>query len=75
MATKYSFLYSNYSPRHPYWETTEMLRKFAIAFIPVSTEGAAGALRRLFTSAARLASHSGLLPASSPCAPRVGFQF
>ena len=35
MQAKYAFLYSNYSPRHPYWETTEMLRKFAIAFIPV----------------------------------------
>ncbi|KAL4457343.1 hypothetical protein ABPG75_012208 [Micractinium tetrahymenae] len=32
---KYGFLYSSYSPRLPYWETTEMLRKFAIAFIPV----------------------------------------
>ncbi len=34
--TKYGFLYDNYSRKHPYWETTEMLRKFAIAFIPVS---------------------------------------
>ena len=37
MHTKYGFLYDNYVRRHPYWETTEMLRKFAIAFIPVST--------------------------------------
>ena len=36
MHTKYGFLYDNYTRRHPYWETTEMLRKFAIAFIPVS---------------------------------------
>lgn len=34
--TKYGFLYDNYDRRFPYWETTEMLRKFAIAFIPVS---------------------------------------
>ena len=32
---KYGFLYSSYSCRFPYWETTEMLRKFAIAFMPV----------------------------------------
>jgi hypothetical protein len=32
---KLGFLYESYSRRHPYWETTEMLRKFAIAFIPV----------------------------------------
>lgn len=36
---KYGFLYSSYSPRLPYWETTEMLRKFAIAFIPVRGGG------------------------------------
>ena len=42
---KYGFLYSGYSARHPYWETTEMLRKFAIAFIPVrgAVEGGRGA--------------------------------
>ena len=33
---KYGFLYASYSERLPYWETTEMVRKFAIAFIPVS---------------------------------------
>lgn len=33
--TKYGFLYSNYTTAHPYWETTEMLRKFIFAFIPV----------------------------------------
>ena len=33
---KYGFLYASYSERLPYWETTEMIRKFAIAFIPVS---------------------------------------
>ena len=32
---KYGFLYSNYTTSHPYWETTEMLRKFIFAFIPV----------------------------------------
>lgn len=33
---KYGFLYASYAPHLPYWETTEMLRKFAIAFMPVS---------------------------------------
>lgn len=36
MLAKYGFLYTNYTQRRPYWETTEMLRKFAIAFIPVN---------------------------------------
>lgn len=35
MQVKYGFLYSNYTTSHPYWETTEMLRKFIFAFIPV----------------------------------------
>jgi hypothetical protein len=38
---KYGFLYASYSERLPYWETTEMIRKFAIAFIPVSIAVAA----------------------------------
>ena len=35
VAAKYGFLYSAYSRRLPFWETTEMARKFIIALIPV----------------------------------------
>lgn len=35
----YGFLYSSYIPALPYWETTEMVRKFALAFIPVRGMG------------------------------------
>ena len=41
MAAKYGFLYSAYNDRLPYWETTEMLRKFTIALIPVRPPHAA----------------------------------
>lgn len=50
---KYGFLYTNYSPRLPYWETTEMLRKFAIAFVPVSRAPGAWATQPLAPRAAR----------------------
>ncbi len=36
VAAKYGFLYSSYSRRLPYWETTEMIRKFLVALLPVS---------------------------------------
>ena len=36
VAAKYGFLYSSYSRKLPFWETTEMARKFLIALIPVS---------------------------------------
>lgn len=35
VAAKFGFLYSAYSRRLPFWETTEMVRKFLIALIPV----------------------------------------
>ena len=43
VAAKYGFLYTGYSERTPYWETTEMVRKVLIALIPVSASRALSA--------------------------------
>ena len=35
MARRYGFLYKCYTPRLPYWETAELLRKLLVALVPV----------------------------------------